>query len=78
MGSRRRVGPGTVAMRQCLQQTAQGHKEDEEAPHPCGGVLIAPPRPPPHHRSVDPQHCRAHKWLGTVIESAKINSVDRV
>lgn len=77
MGRGRRVGRGAAAMRQCLQQTAQGHKEDGEAPHPCGGVLIAPPRPPPHHRSVDPRHRRARKWLGPIIESAKINSVDR-
>lgn len=59
-------------MCQCLQQTAQGHKEDKEAPRPCGPALIGPP----HHRSVDPQPMEPiNGWA--IIESAKINSVDR-
>ncbi len=32
-----------TAICQCLLQTAQGHKEDREAPRPCGPALIGPP-----------------------------------
>lgn len=60
-------------IRQCLLQTAQGHKEDREASHPCGPTLIGPP----HHRSVDPQPMEPINGLG-IIESAKINTVDRL
>lgn len=49
-----------AAIRQCLPQTAQGHKEDREASHPCGAALIGPL----HHRSADPQPRGAHKRPG--------------